>query len=74
VRVDPPLAFLGYGGLLFIFLYYFVRFGRIVHLKMSSMGEWPIQRVVDGMIFGKFFHIFFVDFGSQIYTSLPNSD
>jgi hypothetical protein len=74
VVVDPPLSFLGYGGLLFVFLCYFFRFDRIVHLKMSSMGEWPIQRVVDGMIFGKFFHIFFVDFGSQIYTSPPNSD
>jgi hypothetical protein len=55
----PSLAFLGYGGLLFVFLCYFFRFGRIVHLKMSSMREWPIQRVVDGMIFGKFFSHFF---------------
>jgi len=37
--VDPPLVFLGYGGLLFVFLCYFFRFGRIVHLKMFSMGE-----------------------------------
>jgi hypothetical protein len=39
VVVDPHLAFLGCGGLLFVFLCYFFRFGRIVHLKMSSMGE-----------------------------------
>jgi len=38
VVVDLPLAFLGYGGLLFAFLCYFLRFDRIVHLKMSSMG------------------------------------
>jgi hypothetical protein len=74
VVVDLPLAFLGYGGLLFVFLCYFFRFGRIAHLKMSSMGEWSSQRVVDGMIFGRFFHLFSVDFGSQIYTSPPNSD
>lgn len=72
--VDLPLAFLGYGGLLFVFLCYFFRFDRIVHLKMSSMGEWPSQRVVDRMIFGRFFHLFLIDFGSQIYTSPANSD
>ncbi len=58
VVVDLPLAFLGYGGLFFAFLCYFFHFGRIVHLNMSSMGEWLNQRVVDGVIFGRLFHIF----------------
>jgi len=41
---------------------------------MSSLEEWPSQRVVDGMIFCPFFFTFFFDFGSQIYTSPPTSD
>jgi len=41
---------------------------------MSSMGKWPSQRVVDEMIFGPFFSLFFFDFGSQICTSPPTSD
>jgi len=73
VVVVLPLAFLGYGGLLFAFLCSFFCFGRIVHLKMSSLGEWPSQRVVTGVIFGRFFHLLFFDFGSQIYTSPPTS-
>jgi hypothetical protein len=43
---------------LFVFRCFFFRFGRIVHLKMSSLGEWPSQHVVSGMIFGPFFHLF----------------
>jgi len=73
VVTDLPLAFLGYGGLLFVFLCYFFCLGGIVHLKISSMGEWLNQRVVDRVIFGRFFTFFF-DFGSQIYTSPPTSD
>jgi hypothetical protein len=77
-RLDPmvadlPLAFLGYGGLLFAFLCYFFRFGKIVHLKMSFMGEWPNQRVVDRVFLAGFFTFFF-DFGSQIKTSPSTSD
>jgi len=34
--VDFSLAFLDCGGLLFAFLCYFFRFGRTIHLKMSS--------------------------------------
>jgi hypothetical protein len=74
VVVDLPLTFLGYGGLFFAFLCYFFHFGRIAHLNMSFMGEWPSQRVVNRMIFGRFFQHFFFDFGSQIYTSPPTSD
>jgi hypothetical protein len=58
----------------FVFLCFFPSFGRIVHLKMSSLGEWSSQRVVGGMIFGPFFSSFFFDFGSQIYTSSPTFD
>jgi hypothetical protein len=74
VVVDIPLVFLGYGDLFFAFLCYFFCFDRIAHLKMSSMVEWPSQRVVDMMIFGRFFHRFLFDFGSQIYTSPSTSD
>jgi hypothetical protein len=36
----------------------FSLFSRIVHLKLSSLGEWPSLRVVGGMIFVPFFHLF----------------
>jgi hypothetical protein len=42
---------------LFSFVFSF-RFGRIVHLKMSSLGEWLSQRVVGGMFWPLFFHLF----------------
>jgi hypothetical protein len=73
VVADFPLAFLDYSGLLFAFLCYFFRFGKTVHLKMSSLEEWSSQRAIGGVIFGPFFTFFF-NFGSQIYTSLPTSD
>jgi hypothetical protein len=74
VEADLPLTFLGDGGLFICFSLFFLSFGRVVHLNMSYLGEWTSQRVVGGMIFDPFFHIFFFDFGSQIYTSSPTSD
>jgi hypothetical protein len=56
---------------LFAFLCFFFRFGRIVHLKMSSLGEWPSQRVVGGMIFGPFFHLFFFFWILVARSTLP---
>jgi hypothetical protein len=56
------------------YLFAFFCFGRISHLKLSSLGDWPSIRVVGGMFFGPFFHLFSSDFGSQICSSSPIFD
>jgi hypothetical protein len=73
VEAGLPLAFLGYGGFYVSLFVCFLLFGRISHLKLSSLGDWPSVRVVGGMFFGPFFHIF-SDFGSQICSSSPTSN
>jgi len=55
---DVPLTLLDYDGLLLAFLCFFFYFGRTIHLKMSSLEEWLSQRVVDDVIFGRFFFHF----------------
>jgi hypothetical protein len=40
------------------FSLFFFRFGKIVHLKMSSLGKWPSQSVVDEIFWPVFFTIF----------------
>jgi hypothetical protein len=76
-RLDPveanlPLAFLGYGGLFICISLFFLSFDRIVHFKMSSLGDWPSQRVVGGMIFWPFFSPFFLWFWKPNLHFLAN--
>jgi hypothetical protein len=74
VEASLPLAFLGYAALLCVFSLFFLLFGRIVHLKLSSLGKWPSLRVVGEMIFWPVLSLFSSVFGSQIYISSPTSD
>jgi hypothetical protein len=60
VEASLPLAFLGYGGFYVSLFVCFLLFGRISHLKLSSLGDWPSVRVVGMMFFGPFFHLVFL--------------
>jgi hypothetical protein len=49
VKAGLPLAFLGYDGFYVLLFICFLLFGRISHLKLSSLGDWPSVRVVGGI-------------------------
>jgi hypothetical protein len=55
VEVSLPLAFLGYGGFYVSLFVCFLLFGRISHLKLSSLGDWPSVRVVGGIFLARSF-------------------
>jgi hypothetical protein len=52
----------GLWWLVICFSLLFLSFWQDCHLKMSSLEEWPSQRVVGGVIFGPFFFFFFLHF------------
>jgi hypothetical protein len=78
-RLDPveaglPLAFLGYGGFYGSLFVCFLLFWQDFSSQVVFFGGLAKFRVVGGMFFGLFFHLFSSDFGSQICSSSPISD
>jgi hypothetical protein len=73
VRVDPPLAFLGYGGLFLCVVVSFFHSWQDSSIQDVFFGGVAELTCCRRSVFWPVFSPSFSDFGSQIYTSPPTS-